>query len=131
MVIVAIIGLFSTIALTSLSGSRQKGNDAAVKQQLREIQNAAELYALANYNKYGVAATCDEGMFVNEKFDPLFAALDKASLEAEVQCRSTNAGYAVQTALISNPDIYWCVDATGYKGGSEYSELVRPRCPGH
>ncbi len=131
MVIVAIIGLFSTVALTSLSGSRHKGNDAAIKKQLREIQNAAELYALYNGNKFGVANDCETGMFASTKIEPLFTGLNSANLETGAICRSTNVGYAVQSQLISDSNKYWCVDSTGYQGGSTVATLSGPRCPGH
>jgi prepilin-type N-terminal cleavage/methylation domain-containing protein len=135
MVIVAIIGLFSMIALTSLSGSRHKGNDAAIKQQLREIQNAVELYGLYNGNVFGVANTCTEGMFDGGKIKPLLTALASANLDAEIQCRSTNRAYAVQTQLVSDLNKYWCVDSTGYQGVSDVVNLpnlpTTPRCPGH
>lgn len=134
MVIVAIIGLFSMVALTSLSGSRQKGNDAAIKQQMHEIQNAAELYALYNGNAYGVAADCQSGMFVSGKLTPLITGLNSANLNSGLICRSTNVGYAVQAPLISDSDKYWCVDATGYQGASTIATLSptgTPRCPGH
>lgn len=131
MVIVAIIGLFSTVALTSLSGSRHKGNDAAIKTQLREIQKSAEIYALYNGNKFGVADDCKTGMFASVKIKPLFDALKSANLETGALCVSTNVGYAVQSQLISDSSKYWCVDSTGYQGGSTVATLTGPRCPGH
>jgi type II secretion system protein G len=44
LVVVAIIGLLASIILVSLNGARSKGSDARRIADIREIQNALELY---------------------------------------------------------------------------------------
>jgi prepilin-type N-terminal cleavage/methylation domain-containing protein len=44
LVVISIIGLLSTIATVSLSGSRSKGRDAKRISDLRQIQTALEMY---------------------------------------------------------------------------------------
>ena len=51
MVVIAIIGLLSSIVLASLSTARQKARDAARLSDMRQLQNALELYHVA-HNSY-------------------------------------------------------------------------------
>lgn len=50
LVVAAIIALLAGIVLTMLSTSRQRGEDAGVKQTLHQIRNALELYHSDNGN---------------------------------------------------------------------------------
>ncbi|MDE1875001.1 MAG: type II secretion system protein [Patescibacteria group bacterium] len=50
LVVIAIIGLLSSIVLASLNTARMKARDTERKAQLKEIENALELY----YDAYGV-----------------------------------------------------------------------------
>lgn len=52
LVVVAIIGILSSVVLTSLNGARAKGRDAQRITNLKQIQNALELYALDHNGSY-------------------------------------------------------------------------------
>lgn len=56
LVIVSIIGLLSTLAITSLDNSRRKARDAKRKMDLKEISTAFELYYDKN-NTYRIPGT--------------------------------------------------------------------------
>jgi general secretion pathway protein G len=49
LVVIGIIGLLSSAVLATMSGARAKARDAYRKQELKQIENALELY----YAKYG------------------------------------------------------------------------------
>jgi general secretion pathway protein G len=65
LVVISIIGLLSTVAMTSLSGARKKANDTKRIAELKQLQNALELY-YANHGSYpstgSISTTlCDPG----------------------------------------------------------------------
>jgi type II secretion system protein G len=55
LVVLAIIGLLSSIVLTSLNAARVKARDATRKSQVSEFQNALQLYYIYNDGKYPCA----------------------------------------------------------------------------
>jgi prepilin-type N-terminal cleavage/methylation domain-containing protein len=62
LVVISIIGLLSSIVLASLNDARKKGKDAAIKQTMRQFQNALELYRNDNAGNYpGVFADGSAG----------------------------------------------------------------------
>jgi prepilin-type N-terminal cleavage/methylation domain-containing protein len=58
LVVIAIIGLLSTIAVTSLSSARAASRDAKRKADLRQIAQAVELYIDANGSAPAYAGWC-------------------------------------------------------------------------
>jgi prepilin-type N-terminal cleavage/methylation domain-containing protein len=48
LVVVAIIGLLSAVTLASLTVARRRAIDASITQDVKQLQNAAELYYLSN-----------------------------------------------------------------------------------
>jgi type II secretion system protein G len=48
LVVVSIIGLLSSIVMSSLNSAREKGRDARRMRDIQEIHNAIELYILSN-----------------------------------------------------------------------------------
>lgn len=55
LIVIAIIGILSSIVLANLSQARAKGRDAQRKVELRSLQNALELY-YADHNIYPPSA---------------------------------------------------------------------------
>ena len=76
LMVIAIIGLLSTIVLNSLSSARNRGSDAAVKSNLNSIRSAADLYYDNNNNSYGTFAigncVAGAGMFSNSTISQRF-----------------------------------------------------------
>jgi prepilin-type N-terminal cleavage/methylation domain-containing protein len=120
LIVICIIGILSTIILSSLSNSRAKAYDSKVKQQLNSFRTAAELY-FTNQDRYnevqGVPISeCSTGMFNNfdaENSSPgLYIADGNLPDFSVVKCGSTDSTYAVKATLYSGNE-YWCVDNKG------------------
>ena len=121
LIVIAIIGILSTIVLSSLSNSRAKAYDAQVKMQLRGFATAAENYFTSqNPTTYGPATSvCSAEMFNN--MDPkngspaLYIAAGNLPNNTQVFCGSTGglaSAYAVKATLYSGTS-YWCVASRG------------------
>jgi type IV pilus assembly protein PilE len=137
LIVIAIIGILSTIVLSSLSNSRSKAYDAQVKMQLRGFAAAAENYFNSqNPTTYGPATSaCNTGMFNDA--DPqhgspmLYIAAGNLPNNTQVFCGSSNgvsSSYAIKATLYSGTE-YWCVDSKGFSGlvsGTPTSGTVCP-----
>ena len=127
MVVIAIIGLLSSIVLASLSSARSKGNDAKVISEMKSIRNAAELYYSQNSN-YGAAtsgATCTGvgSMWQSPSNNMLniYNAIvaDTGGDTANLDCGTTGLTgnpqqWAIAVALPSGA--FFCTDSTGWSG---------------
>lgn len=117
LVIVAIIGIFSAIALGSLGTVRDRGRAASVKSNLVTLRTQADLYyaTAGNYGTQsfssGAASLCTGGVFGNAAVRNALAASDSANTSGDVVCRASTTYYYAAAAL---PDGgWWCVDSTG------------------
>ncbi len=118
LVVIAIIGILSSVVLASLNTARNKGADAAAKEQLATIRPQAEIYYDSNSN-YGTnatttctSATCaaGTGMFS----DPTVANQLRGAYSTEgspVLYAAYSTGWAVAVQLKGGGA--WCVDNTG------------------
>ena len=61
LIVIAIIGILSSVVLASLNNARMKARDAERKSDMRAVLNALDLYALDNGGKYPVAANPGTG----------------------------------------------------------------------
>jgi prepilin-type N-terminal cleavage/methylation domain-containing protein len=119
LVVIAIIALLAAVVIASLSMSRAKGNDTAIKRQLQEAVSQGELYYNGNNLSYASVCTSTTGVA------PLF---QKAAQIAEAtvvvngaaqttttaNCNDSATTYAMSIKLkqFSTPT-YWCMDSTG------------------
>ena len=121
LIVIAIIGILSSVVLSSLSNSRNKAYDAKVKQQLNGFRRAAELYySNQNPNSYGpstltgsctVAGTIFTDVSTangNPNAYLIFTGMNPAPT---VVCNSNGTAYAVQSNLKVGTNNYWCVDS--------------------
>ncbi len=126
LIVIAIIGILSTVILTSLSNARAKAYDSKIKQQLSSFRTAAEVYfnnqEPNSYNTTGnPVISCANGMFsdINSENGAPGLYLDQANLPdfAIPVCGAGDSGltYAVKVPLYSGTD-YWCVDNRGFSG---------------
>jgi len=125
MVVIAIIGVLTSIIISSLNSSRLKANDTKVKAQLAKVRSHAALYADGNNNNYtaSVMATpllpCTGVMFTDSPsgmndYTGTASAWPAGTL---LSCQATAGAYAVsanlqQTGLPAASDT-WCVDSVG------------------
>jgi type IV pilus assembly protein PilA len=124
MVVVAIIGILTTIIVVSITTTKSKAVDKAVQSTMLTIRNQAQLYYdAAGAGSYGSVATdCASGMFGNDD------TLSKATLKlgsytgpANTTCVSNTNTYSVATKL-KLIDGYYCLDSAN--GGRVISSSV-------
>lgn len=117
LVVITIIGVLSTIILSSVSDSRARAYDSKIKQQLSSFRTAAEIYFQNQVpNTYNVSSSCSSGMFVSilpsEGSPGLYIDIASMPANTEVVCGSNANSYAVKATLYSGSE-YWCVDNSG------------------
>lgn len=110
-VVIAIIGILSSVVLASLSSGRNKGKDAQVKSQLRAISTAAQVYFDITLNNGTWNGVCSIGII----------STAVTSIGASCQGLGQN-GYRVSAPLVAQDQHttappsgvdYWCVDHLG------------------
>ena len=116
LIVITIIGLLSTIVLTSLSNSRAKSYDSKVRQQLISFRTAAELY-LQSVGNYGPdVSVCTSGMFSNISPSSgrpgIYIDPNVLPSTTELLCRSDGNKYAIKASMYSGNE-YFCIDSTG------------------
>ena len=123
-VVIAIIGILSSVVLASLNTARGKGNDAKVKAQLSGLRAAAEIYYDNNGN-YGAAAGvgCGAGMFADATSNmATYTNSANYPTGATLTCVSVgtpSTSYAVSALLPgAGGTNSWCVDSTGFSKGT-------------
>jgi prepilin-type N-terminal cleavage/methylation domain-containing protein len=117
LIVIAIIGILSSIILSTLNTSRNKAINSKIQQQLANFRSGAEVYYNAQVPVgYGPAVDCNSGMFsvTDTSQGQPGAYILPANLPPTVSrvCGATVDAYAVK---ISNAtlDGYWCADSKG------------------
>ena len=136
LVVIAIIGVLSAVVLASLSAARSKGNDAAVKANLKTILTQSYLYYDTNSGygatlSTGTTTTTTAGSYCGpgpgtglfgdtSVVNAMKAATNSAGLNANVNrmlCSIyTNGSFTfweVLVPLASDPSKAWCVSSSG------------------
>ncbi|MFZ2149823.1 MAG: type II secretion system protein [Minisyncoccia bacterium] len=124
LVVVAIIGILASVVLVSLSAAKGKGNDAAVKSNLRTIVNQSEIFYLDNGSSYlpaggsNVTGVCPSynisgtSMFSANKVvaDSVTEATKRGNGNS---CYNSKDNWAIAVGLTQTPNTSWCVDNRG------------------
>lgn len=106
LVIIAIIGILSSVILVFLSSARNKAKDSAIKQELNHLKTQANIYLPTGTGSD--VTSCGDSIFVNNAIKPL---LD--SISGTKWCKhSGGQDFIVTAALVSDPDQSWCVDSS-------------------
>lgn len=121
LIVITIIGILSTVVLSSLSNSRARAYDSKVKQNLRNFRTAADIYftnqSPAGYGPATVA--CNAGIFndvdASNGSPGIYLAVGNLPDFAVPVCNSSDSAYAVKSPLYSANE-YWCVDSKGFSG---------------
>lgn len=111
---ITIIGILTSIILSSISKSRDRAYDSKIQQQLNSFRTSAQMY-YSNKGGYGSATGCNQGIFNDFTADNGQPGkfIDPANVPStDIKCQSIDTAYAVKILLNSSSN-YWCVDNTG------------------
>ena len=114
LIVIAIIGILSSVVLTSVGSARTQAFDTKVKGQLSNIRSAAEIYFSSRYN-YGTSTySCTGGMFADTAsgLSALSISGNYPVGENAIICNSNGTAYAVSDNLLASTT-FWCVDSYG------------------
>ncbi len=137
LVVIAIIALLASVVMASLTSTRQKSDDTAVKQNLNNARQQADLFFLSNNNSYQITKgsttdVCSVSALSGNLpgIIPMLQAAAKAggysqtilvsgsSTPSAVFCASNGSSWAA-TAPLKNPPTgttVYCVDSTRFGG---------------
>lgn len=124
LVVVSIIGMISSVLLTSVSSARNKGADAAIKANLANSRAEAEIFYDSNTSYDAVCATTGTariGDSVNAAEQAYKGTVTTygdatASTWNTGQCHDSANAWAAWVPLkasTSGSIVAWCVDSTG------------------
>jgi prepilin-type N-terminal cleavage/methylation domain-containing protein len=109
-VVIAIIGLLSSIILTALGLSRSKGEIAKVQGDYKSVSNALELYRQAHSGQYpGTPETAQTVASLTDNNGPLSQYMKQAPSESPAVVASGHMNYYLNTSG-SGSNRYWCAD---------------------
>lgn len=130
LVVIAIIGILSSVVLSSLSTARVKGRSAALKAEMDSFKKTAQLFYDDNNNSY-------TGMFSNDPtilalvattttdvaIQNILISLEQKSGNFALYGLVSDNAYALYTRLPSatnldslDPVDIWCIDSEGKSG---------------
>jgi len=112
LVVIAIIGILSAIVLVSLSGARNKANDARIKADMSQIRSQAEII----YDSGTPPANSYAGVCANTDVAKLRADVLLQNGGTAVTCNNEANDYCVSSPLKSTGAGIYCVDSTGTIG---------------
>ena len=125
LVVIAIIGILSSVVLASLNSARQKGQDAAIKQNLNNMRAQTEMYFDNNDYSYGDAGyeegvagegktnICNSADGMREGYNKAVGiANDKGYCVVNTGGESWVAWVQLKTK-VDNTVMAWCVDSSG------------------
>lgn len=124
LVVIAVIGILSSVVLMSLSTANTRGKDVAIQSDLVGVRTQAQLYYNSNggysLNGASIPASSDcsaaSSVFVDPKIGLQILAADSANGGARSVICSVTAGgaaYAVAAEFASTAGTYFCVDSNG------------------
>ena len=114
MIVIAIIGMLSTIILANLSNSRKQAKNSTIKNQMQSMKSEAELMYASNNGSYANVCT-------NQATKPnpyaLYSAARAQTGGTTGKCNTSASAYAASVPIATNPtNSFWCVD---YKGAGK------------
>ena len=120
LIVIAIIGILSSVVLASLNKAREKGANATIKANLQGIRPQAEIVYGSHNQTY--TEVCNDPNIVTAITSSIALSGDTGSIAT--RCNSASDTWAANVLLKvpDNGNNYWCVDNTGVSKG-EVDEL--------
>ena len=109
LVVIAVIGILTSVVLASMSQSREKGADGGIKEEMANVRTQAEVYYHTHSNVY-------TGMCTSMGQNGVKPLLDKVSEYAgtAATCFESATKWAAAVQLKSQATTtYFCVDSDG------------------
>lgn len=110
-------------------------NDASIKQSLSHTQGYAEIAYTKNGNSY--ATVCEDNQInriftamQENNYTPSYVRgveRDGTSGPGRIVCNDQKDSYAIVAPLASDPDVFWCVDSSGFSGPASTKALSSGR----
>ena len=137
LVVVAIIGLLSSVLLTSLGPAREKARDSRIIQEVNQVRSLAETYYSGNYNGLpSVDGATSIGSIQVEELKKLAQDIQSYGGElvlhrpqpvasAYVVYSKLNTKVGAEPNLLTN---YYCVDSRGNAGYTTTEPINTYRC---
>lgn len=118
LVVVAIIGLLSSVLLTALGPAKEKAKDARIIQEMTQARTIAE--TLYNQGNYSELPTDSNVIKQHASLGPLYDDIGKQGGELVIRKGSASQEYIIYSRLNTKVTIsgslqisYYCVDSTG------------------
>jgi prepilin-type N-terminal cleavage/methylation domain-containing protein len=133
LVVIAIIGMLASIVLVSLSSARDRAKDARITADLSQVRAIAELI---NDTDGAYSGLCSNGVLTttgrDDDYDDQLATIqgDITTQQGETLsliCNSSSDAYCVQADLVTGTNKY-CIDSTGYAGGTANCDATGYDC---
>jgi prepilin-type N-terminal cleavage/methylation domain-containing protein len=120
MIVIAIIGVMSSIIIVSLNNARLKAVDANIKEELSSIRRVAAIYydnqIPNNYGNNTNNCYTPNRMFTDDTVIASIISQIDSNSGADVKCRADTNYFAVSASLVgptSDTKDNWCVDSAG------------------
>lgn len=118
LVIIAIIGILTSVVLGSLTTARLKGQDAAIQQSVSALRSEAELIGNQPDGTINYDAVCGSGtQTIRDKINSI-------SGTSTAICADSTSAWAYSTPLVATAGQYFCVDSSGVSSIGTTSSLT-------
>jgi prepilin-type N-terminal cleavage/methylation domain-containing protein len=108
LLVIAIIGILTSVILGSLRGARDDGFDAKIKSEMAVLAKRARVEESQNLTFDVVCGS--NGFSTSTEVGRLIESIERFSPEPIV-CNSDTETFAISAALSSTT--YWCIDSVG------------------
>lgn len=124
LVVIAVIGIISTVALTALGPSRNKAKDTRVISNLQQVRALAETVYSNGYAALpaGQPIADNAGGILETNRDDIVANGGSLNVTKSVN----NSNYSAYSSLLSGG--FYCVDSNGFAGNLGVAPVVDGQC---
>ncbi|TSA46385.1 type II secretion system protein [bacterium] len=111
LVVIAIIGLLSSVVLVALGPSRAKAKDARIISDMNQVRAVMETLYNPSTGKYVDASVATANTSIKSASDDMYTSGAKAASFAVIPATADN--YYVAYVILNDAATYYCVDSTG------------------